>query len=348
MKITVTIYNLVLFALILLAANFAVFSQTTVKVPAPKPISKPAPAAKKSPPEPPAPPIVYTENETNEKSLKVSSKVFVKLCVLEANVKINGWDRNEIRVFVKDGSKLGFKVLQANAQNEPVWIMVLGFDRTGKAVNSSSECLYGDEVEIDLPRNASVELKGQETRTEIDSVRKAVVKNIGGNITLRNISEGVEAATYEGDVRVENSSGAMMLDSSDGNIIAFEVSPSDIGDIFKAKTNNGRIVLQDLAHRQIEVNSISGAINFNGAFANGGIYNFGTSNGSINLAIPTNSSCKVVATYGYGGFNSELPIKKETENNLPRVQRIVGTMGTGEATLNLTTSSGAIRIKSRK
>lgn len=353
MKFTITKYNLAFFALIIFAASFNLFAQKTVVVtPKPAPTPKSAPPSKvitinREKPEPPAYPSPVSAFGTNEKSLKVNQKVSLSICVLEGNVKINGWDRSEIRVFIKDGSELGFRVLQENPQKEAVWVMVVGFDSNKKNVRGPSECIYGENIEIDAPRNASINIKGQETRTSIDSIRKAVVKNIGGNIILRNISEGVEASTYEGDVSVENSSGAMTLDSSSGNIIAFEVAPSEIGDIFKAKTNNGRIVLQDLSFRQIEVNSISGAINFNGAFANGGNYNFGTSNGAIRLAIPQNTSCKVVATYGFGGFNSELPIKKETENNTPRTQRIVGTMGTGDATLNLTTSSGSISLKKK-
>lgn len=351
MKFTITKYNLAFFALIICAASLNLFAQRAVVVtPKPAPTAKPAPPSRnvttnREKPEFPDYPSPVSNRETSEKSIKVTPKASLSMCVLEGNLKINGWDRSEVRVFVKNGSNLDFKVLQTDQQNNPVWIMI-------QAVNSNpkirtNECLVGELIEIDVPRNASVSIKGQETRTEIDSVRKASVKNVGGNIILRNISEGVEASTYEGDVSVENSSGAMTLDSSSGNIIAFEVSPSEIGDIFKAKTNNGKIALQDLSFRQIEVNSISGAINYNGSLLNGGIYNFGTANGSINLIMPQNTSCRVVATYGFGGFNSELPINKETENNTPRTQRIVGTMGTGNATLNLTTSSGSIKLKKK-
>lgn len=346
MKITTTKYNLAFFALTILISATNIFAQRSPKdAPAPKePPSKVITITRENP-APPEPPEVYRRRETSEKSLKVNQKVSLSMCVLEGNVKINGWDRSEVRVFVKDGSNPDFKVMQTNPQNEPVWVMIQAVNRNPKI--RTNECLVGESIEIDAPRNASVNIKGQETRTAIDSVRKASVKNVGGSIVLRNIGEGVEASTYEGDVTVENSSGAVSVESSNGNIIAFEVSPSEIGDIFKAKTNNGKIVLQDLSHRQIDVNSISGSINFNGTLSNGGIYTFGTSNGSINLTLPETTSCKVVATYGFGGFNSELPINKETENNTPRTQRIVGTIGKGEATLNLTTSSGAIRLKKK-
>lgn len=357
MKFTITKYNLAFFALMILMSATSVFAQKPNFIPPPNPAStppskvttvtreKPEPRATPEPREKPQPPEVYGQRGTSEKSLKVNPKVSLSMCVLEGNVKINGWDRNEVRVFVKDGRNIDFKVVESNQKEEPVWIMIQAISQNSKI--RTNECLVGESIEIDAPRNASISIKGQETRTSIDSVRKASVKNVGGNIVLRNISEGVEASTYEGDVSIENSSGAITLDSSSGNIIAFEVAPSEIGDIFKAKTNNGKIALQDLAFRQIEVNSISGAINYNGSLLNGGIYNFGTANGSINLIMPQNTSCRVVATYGFGGFNSELPISKETENNTPRTQRIVGTMGTGNATLNLTTSSGSIKLKKK-
>ncbi|HEX8639124.1 MAG TPA: DUF4097 family beta strand repeat-containing protein, partial [Pyrinomonadaceae bacterium] len=138
------------------------------------------------------------------------------------------------------------------------------------------------------------------------------------------------------------------LESATGNILAFETAPSEIGDVFRAKTSNGAIALQGLEHRQIEVNSISGSISYNGEFLTGGLYTFITSNGAINLAIPKDSSCKISASYGFGAFNSEIPLKNMQKNAPSSVQNLTALMGAGDATLNLTTNSGAIRIKSKK
>ncbi len=303
--------------------------------------------------QPPAPPEFIGKrgetNDTSEKSIKVDPRVNLSLCVVEGTVNINGWARNEIRIFVKDGSGIGFKVLQKSRQNEsPVWVMALGVDSKAPGAQAS-ECLWGKTIEIDLPTNAAVSLKGKETRTSIDSVRKASVKNIGGDIVLRNITEGVNALTYEGDVAVENTDGAVSLESSSGNIVAIDVAPSQVGDIFKAKTSGGAISLQRIEHRQIEVNSISGSVLFNGSLLSGGTYSFGTTNGSINLALPQDASCKISATYGFGNFDSEIPVKLLTENVSPGpIKHMVGTLGTGDATLNLTTSSGRIVIRKQQ
>lgn len=280
-----------------------------------------------------------------ERSIAVDPRINISLCVTQGDVKINGWSRNEVRVFVKDGSKIGFNTLQTSRQGDkPVWIKVFGSDPAKPM--ASKECMWGQTIEIDLPTGGSVNLEGKETRTVVDSIRKAVVKNVGGNISIRNVSEGVNASTYEGDVDIENSDGMITLFSASGNILAFESGPSQVGDIFKAKTNGGAISLQNLGHRQVEVNSISGSILFSGRLLTGGIYNIGTNNGSISLSVPPDPPCSLWATYGYGNFDSQLPLKIATEDDRPEsVKTVTGTFGKGDCKISLTTSSGAIRIR---
>lgn len=293
-------------------------------------------------------PRVYIPDPvTSEKAISVDPNVSIKVpCISQGNLKINGWERNEVRVFIKDGTSIGFKVLEKNAASgKPNWILISSAVPTEGPRSHESECISGTSIEIDVPMNAGLNLYGRETETVVDSVRKVSVKNIGGNISLRNIAGGIMAETYEGDVTVENSGGSISLQSSTGNIVAFEVSPGQIGDLFKAKTHNGAISLQKVEHRQIDANSISGTVMFNGKFLSGGQYSFKTSNGSIRMTLPQDSSCTIAASYGFGSFNSDIPLKVLTENIFPGGKNVVATIGSGEATVNLTTNSGSIGIK---
>lgn len=281
----------------------------------------------------------------SEKAIVVDPKVNISLCVLGGNLKVNGWDRNEVRVFINAGNSVGFKTMQKNRQTEnPVWIKVVSFDEKKNAV-SNDECISAETIEIDAPRAAVLNIKSQESRTSIDSIGKVSIKNVVGDIMLNNIAGGIEAVTYEGDVVVEKSSGAISVQSIAGNIAVSNASPSEIGDIFKAKTNNGAISLQGIEHRQLEVNTNSGSIKYIGEILANGQYAFGTQNGSILLNIPTESSCKISATYGYGSFNSEIPLEKIEKNPSPQTKSMTAMMGTGEAVLNFTTFNGSINIK---
>jgi DUF4097 and DUF4098 domain-containing protein YvlB len=140
----------------------------------------------------------------------------------------------------------------------------------------------------------------------------------------------------------------MELETTNGNIVVFEVGPGEIGDTFTARTNGGMISLQKVEHRQLDVSSITGSVAYNGAILSGGSYSLRTMNGSIRLAIPQGSACTVNATYGYGSFESDLPFKVATENITPGpVKTVVGTFGGGgDAVVKLTVSiNGSIAIK---
>jgi hypothetical protein len=317
------------------------------QTPAPKPPKVPPTrvegASRPSPKEFPSPAIAG--RSISEKALAVDANVNINIpCISQAKVIVNGWERNEIRVFIKNGGKFAFRVHEKDAvSGKPVWVLItpLIADRS----RPMSDCLSGDSIEIDVPMNASLSIKGHETETRIDSIKKVSLKNLGGSVSLRNISGGIMAATFEGDVAVENSGGQISLETSTGNINAFEVGPGQIGDTFKATTNNGAISLQKVEHRQIEAKSVSGSVIFNGKFLSGGLYNFNTSKGSIKLAIPGDSSCRIIASFGYGNFNSAFPLKILTENVFEGGKSIVANIGAGDATVKVTTSSGSIGIK---
>lgn len=316
----------------------------------------PLPPSPQPPPRPPQPvrqkpwktAKVY-RNESGkpaEKSIAADFKVNISLCVSEGNVKINGWDRNEIRAFVNEGSEVGFNVREKNKQNNNVvWVIIQGFDQAKNPAPDADECLSGEEIELDVPRGAVVSIKSQASETTVDSVAKARVENVGGDIFLSNIAQGIFATTYEGDVTVEKSSGAMTLASTTGNIVAFNVSPSEIGDIFKAKTSSGAITLQQVEHRQMEVNSNSGSMKYIGLLQNGGQYTFGTLNGSMQLLIPEKSSCKLNASYGFGAFDSQIPLQNIVKTPNSKTQSLSALMGGGDANVNLRTYSGVILIR---
>lgn len=279
---------------------------------------------------------------SSERALAVDPNVNIQLpCISDARVTVNGWQRDEIRVFVRNGTNVGFKVHEKSPRTgKPVWVVV------GRPAGApaASDCISGERIDIEVPIGAMLKIVGRETDARIDSVKKVEIKNLGGNVALRNVTGGIYAETYEGDVTVENSSGQISLKTSTGNIIAAEVGPGQVGDLFKAATQNGSITLQKVEHRQIEANSVSGEVVFNGKFLAGGIYSLKTSEGNIRLMIPKNSSCRLAAWYGFGTFKSELPIKTFTNDVSSAGKSLTAEIGAGDATLNLTTHRGRILI----
>lgn len=283
---------------------------------------------------------------TTERALPADPNVAVKLCVSEGAVKINGWERNEVRVFVRNGRRFEFRSLEKDAQTGKAnWLWITNKAASIPVDGPKTNCLAGDSVEIDLPMNASIVLEARTSGAVIDSVKKATVKVIEGSIAIRNVQGGVSAEAFQGDVMIESSAGQIALQTTTGNILAFDVRPGGVGDLLKAKTNSGTISMQSVSHRQIEANSISGSVSFNGTFLAGGIYSFKTSNGSVRMLLPQDTSCKLQASYGFGTFESAIPYKLESEIVSQGGKNIIAKFGSGNATVSVTTSSGSIGIR---
>lgn len=338
---------LILFSsFLILASSLSASAQTVIAPPRaePKPVQKPE--TPKPTPKPKPPIYGKKANTISEKSIAVNEKVNISVCVKAGEVKVNGWNRNEIRAFVNMGRGIGFSVVDTSkTDKKPVWVKVLGYDPAKESELRREECISGKVIELDVPFGATINIKSGESKTTIDSVAKALVKNVGGDIFLNNIPKGVEARTYRGNVTVRNSGGSMTLDTTNGNIVAYDVSSDEIGDAFRAKTNSGAITLQEIKYRETEVNSNSGSINFVGQILKGGQYYFGSSNSLITLVLPENTSAKVVAVYGYGSCESETPLKNLKRDETTELKSLTGTLGRGEALLNFKTVTGKIIIK---
>src|SRR5437764_14439409 len=62
--------------------------------------------------------FVDGEGDTSERSISVVDNVNFSMCVMQGTVKVNGWKRSEVRVFVKNGSRIGIKVLEKDAKSQ--------------------------------------------------------------------------------------------------------------------------------------------------------------------------------------------------------------------------------------
>ena len=306
------------------------------RVPAPIPPVRP-PAVIAVPPS--------DDRHAMEKRLIVDPSIAIKLpCVVAGHISVNGWSRAEVRIFVTDGSPIAFNVNEKDARSgNPSWVLVTR-EPIAAATADRSNCISGDRIEIDAPETATLTLSGRNTDIDVDSVGRVDIKNVSGDVSIRRVTGGISAGTFQGDLTVGSSSGQIELEATNGDIVAYAVGPGKGGDLFRAKTGQGSIKLQDVAHRQIEANTVSGSVIFDGEFLRSGFYSFRTVNGPMRFVIPGTSSIRVVASYGFGGIKSDLPLRTETENISPGGKSMTAILGTGDATVKLSTNNGQIRF----
>lgn len=283
-----------------------------------------------------------------EKVIAVDKKVSVSLCVSSGDVKVNGRDSDEVRAFVDKGSSVGFIVRQSDrVSKKAAAIQVVAYDPKEHKDLNVDECLDGESIELDVPLGASVTIRSGTGDLSIDSIGKVRADNLRGSTSVRNITGSVSANTYEGDLTVEEVAGPIALSATTGQITVIDSKPGDINDPIHVKSRSGHIQLKNVEHSDIDVSSISGSLSYHGKVGSGGQYKFNTTSGKIDLNLTGEVSCKLMATYG-GAFDMMIPFKDVIHNKQPGIQKLIALIGNGDASLTVTTFTGAILIKPAK
>jgi hypothetical protein len=152
-------------------------------------------------------------------------------------------------------------------------------------------------------------------------------------------------------VILEDSSGRVRLNSVGGVIEARDIRAIDGSDFLKIKSISGDVILDRIGPARIEASAISGELKLLGPLARGGVYNFSTTIGDVTLLLPADSSFKVNAKVSESGeIVTEFPLKYSGDGSpasLLKAGRLVGAYGTGDATINLVSFSGTLRLRKK-
>ncbi len=104
---------------------------------------------------------------------------------------------------------------------------------------------------------------------------------------------------------------------------------------------SGDIELEGIESSNVDVNTVSGDVVYEGTIKDAGHYRFSTHNGDVTLAIPEKANATVsVATFN-GDFDSSFPVSVTGTTK----HRFGFTIGTGSARLDLETFNGDIKLR---
>jgi DUF4097 and DUF4098 domain-containing protein YvlB len=276
--------------------------------------------------------------------------VIVSLSVLSGSITVRGWDQGQVRVQAGDDKRVQLKRADTANGNAPATrLQVIFFEP--EAGEQGEECGGSTDVRLDVPRGATVFLKTQEGDIDVSDVAEARVGTSNGDVILRRLSRAVEAMSMSGDMSLRDSSGNVRLKTLSGSIEVVNIKATAAGDTLLANTVSGDVILDGVEPARVEAGTISGEVSMTGALARGGHYEFKTTSGDITLTLPESSSFKLDAqVFSSGIVDSSFPIKLTSIGSPVKTsdsERLVGTYGTGDATLNLSSFSGTLRLRKK-
>lgn len=318
-----------------------------------------------------------------ERRTEAEPRAVVSICLNEGDVIVHGWDRNEVRARAEGEGAL--RLLTPNVRPAPR-VEVLVSDEKGEEPDAG-HCGSNETVELTVPRGATVEVESRSGHVEVADVAEARVKVLSGDVDVRRVSRAVQVSCLSGDVSVSDSAGPVRVESVSGDVEARNVRMTSAGDNFEAKSTSGDVTIEGVGHGHVSGAAVSGQILYTGALARGGSYDFRTISGDVTLELPSDASfnlhAKVVVS---GEIVTDFPVKTlaitPSDDSAappappappvpgadvppappapgrkgPKVKpphrdhesaRLDGTVGRGDAVVNLNSFSGSLHIRKR-
>ncbi|HEX7177088.1 MAG TPA: DUF4097 family beta strand repeat-containing protein [Pyrinomonadaceae bacterium] len=305
-------------------------------------------------PAPPAPPAVSQA----ERTVAAARDVLVELSLESGDVVVRGWDRDEVRARSDEAPRIELRKYASPAPGEAKDMSGAAKDAPARRVEvfvlhskddpvRPGESSGSGNVELNVPRGATVFLKVQSGDIEVSNVAEARIESASGDIDLTGISKGVDIDAFSGDISVADSRGSIRLRSLSGSVEATNLKPNDEKDEFTVKSMSGDILLENVTHAKIEGETTSGNVRFDGALATGGGYKLQTTSGDLTMSLPAAASFRVNARIILSGeIITDFVVKTAAPKDKPGpLNRLDGVVGTGDADINLSAFSGTVHLR---
>jgi DUF4097 and DUF4098 domain-containing protein YvlB len=270
----------------------------------------------------------YTAKEELSKSFTISATPHVVVATFNGKIEVIAGPsegRVEVRVIKHAGGS------SQEAAKENLKDIATSIERDGDTVRVKAELTSeasligsrGAEVELQVPKGAVLDLK--------TSNGKISVTGPAGDTTAQTSNGGVDVKGSQGKVALRSSNGPLTAESVKGTI--------------ELDTSNGKIDIVS-SDGVVKAHTSNGGIRFKGR-AIQGHYSFRTSNGPIDLLLPSDSSFQLDAETSNSGIDTDFPIQRSSEES--ERTRLRGAVGKNPTvTITAHTSNGRIKVMQEK
>jgi hypothetical protein len=244
----------------------------------------------------------YDENKDRqpgqkvERSIAVDPQATVTLCVASGTLRVQGWDKSEVRVRSLGVEQIDFrridKVKDPSKPATRVDVMLLDKPAVG---NPKLDCQAFADVEMEVPAGATVQIQTRDGNIKIIGVATAYAGSQNGDIYIERATKLIEAGSLGGSIFLKDSSGRVTLNSAGGGVEVVNVRPVTEEDTFEVGTVSGDILLNRVSNPKVNVKTVNGTVTMTGPLAKSGWYGLTNMTGDIVLALPTDASFQLNA-----------------------------------------------------
>jgi hypothetical protein len=245
------------------------------------------------------------------RSLQLNATGAVRVYNLVGSVRVTGWNRDSVAVRGILGKG---NVLHMGGGGAGMKMFIEGMDER----NPSPA-----DIEVMVPVRAKVWVKTATASITVTGVSGSLdLYVVGGDIRVNGSPADVNAEAIDGSITIVGSPAWIRAKSASGSV-SIDGSSPDITIV----TVSGKIDVNGLRFEKAKFESVTGNIHFAGSFDRGGLVNFDTHSGSIDIAMPAGSPADF----------DVVSIAGSVANKLTKSKPLPGRYGRGA---ELTTASG--------
>jgi phage baseplate assembly protein gpV len=257
-----------------------------------------------------------------EKTVGTTANPQVSISNYAGKVVVKGWDKPQVHVVYDiDSAQIAVDVMLLPSQGPAEKVHFLSY-RTNRSENPQDSTV---NYVVQVPTGASLEIHNPLGSVRVESIQgDTSVESLGGSISVADVGGHLSVRSVGGNIDVTRPSGRVEAFSINGNLHFIDPTSS----MLRASTNSGDIV-------------------YEGGFAPGGEYILSDYSGNVNIFCPPTASFEVNAKTVRGKVDNSFPLvsRRSASSAFSSANSLFGTHSTGEATLELTSFSGTIRIR---
>lgn len=288
--------------------------------------------------------------ESINETKKVSADGFVSIQVTRGDLKITGWDRDEIEVTGLLDEQTREFIFEVHGEETEIKVR-LPRHLSGWSMNS------GSDLKIFVPVGTSVDVRGVSTDIDIRNLQAGVeITDVSGDLTVSNIDRGVDLTTVSGEISLRNATGRIRVRTVSGEIessnaagpgtyrsVSGSIDVRDGGSEIDLETVSGEIDVSAREILELSGNTVSGDIDITVSLSAEATVDLRTISGSIDLGLFSDINARFTVETGSGGqIRNRLTKDKPKTSRYSRDSSLRFIMGEGDGEVILSTASGRI------
>ena len=260
----------------------------------------------------------------------------VRVDNLAGNVKVRGWDRNEVRITGELSPSADHLQVDTDANGISIRV-VLPHD------SGHYEDDEGSDLVIDMPRGAYLNVSTVSADVTVADVNgQQSYDTVSGTITLTSTSTRIEAKSVSGDVTVTGSGPKAKVSASS---ISGTVTVTSMDGMLEASSISGEVNASNNKLNAATLSSTSGDLRFDGTLQKGGDYEFHNVSGDVEVTVGSSPSARFDVSSFSGDIHNSFGPKPTRVSKYSPGEELRFTNGSGDAQVTIRTLSGDIRLE---